>query len=194
MAETPSQMMRLDTEAPDFALRNVVDDREIKRDDFRGQRGLLVAFICNHCPFVKIMKDQLSQLGRDLREKDIGMVAICSNDAGNYPDDHPDKMKADAARYGYPFPYLHDENQDVAKAYRAACTPDFFLFDANFKLIYRGQFDDARPGNGLPVSGSDIRMAVNALLGGKPPIDTQKPSIGCNIKWKPGNEPDYYKH
>jgi len=195
MALTPSTMLELGTEAPDFALPDT-EGHTIKKENFRGP--LLVMFICNHCPYVKHVADELARLGKDYMPKGVGIVAIMSNDVENYPDDSPEKMKAEKASRGYPFPYLYDESQDVAKAYTAACTPDFFLFDADHKLVYRGQLDDTRPerissGNydssGNEANGKDLRAALDAVLAGEKPGGEQKPSMGCNIKWKPGNEP-----
>jgi len=185
MALTESTMeLELGTEAPDFALGDVVTGKTVRRDDFRGQKGLLVMFICTHCPYVKHVETGLAALGMDYDGEPIIIVAISSNDADTYPDDAPEGLKAQARRLGFRFPYLYDETQEAARAYRAACTPDFFLFDANLKLVYRGQFDSSRPGNGIPVTGQDLRAAVDALLAGKPVPKEQKPSIGCNIKWK----------
>lgn len=193
MALTPSTMLPLGTPAPDFALPDVVSGKIVRRSDFEGKAGLVVLFICNHCPYVKLIREGLAAFGRDYLPKNIGIVAINANDVANYPDDSPEKMKLEAETVGYPFPYLFDETQEVAKAYRAACTPDIYLFDADHKLVYRGQFDDARPGNGKPVTGADLRAACDALLAGRSiPEAEQKPSVGCNIKWKPGNAPDYF--
>lgn len=193
MVAVNSTMLPLGTKAPDFALPNV-DGRTVSLADFQGRKALLVMFICNHCPFVKHIQAELARLGRDLQRKDVAVVAVMSNDAANYPDDSPAKMKEEAENAGYSFPYLYDETQAVAKAYRAACTPDFFLFDAEFRLVYRGQLDDSRPGNNIPVTGNDIRAAVDALLAGQPVPVEQRPSIGCNIKWKSGNAPEYFPH
>jgi peroxiredoxin len=190
MAATPSTMLALGTLAPDFTLPDAVSGREIRFSELRAGRPALVMFICNHCPFVKHVRAQLAALGRDYADR-LCIIAISSNDATAYPDDGPDRMKAEAAAAGYTFPYLFDESQQVARAYRAACTPDFFLFDASARLVYRGQLDDSRPSNTLPVTGRDLRAAIDALLAGGTPSATQRPSIGCNIKWKPGNEPDY---
>lgn len=183
MALTESTMMELGTMAPDFALPDVVSGKTIRRDDFRGQKALLVMFICTHCPFVKHVEQGLAQLGADYTGK-LGMVAISSNDAKNYPDDSPEGLKAQAQRLGFKFPYLYDESQAVARAYEAACTPDIYLFDKDMKLAYRGQFDDSRPSNGVPVTGKDLRAAMDAVLLGEKPSGDQKASIGCNIKWK----------
>ena len=189
MAATPSAMLALGTVAPDFALPDVVTGATVARDDFAGAPGLLVAFICNHCPYVKLIKEALAAFGRDYGDKGLAMVAISANDVATYPADGPGAMAEDARAFGYPFPYLYDESQQAARAYQAACTPDFFLFDGDLKLVYRGQFDDARPGNGRPSTGSDLRAAADALLAGRPVPADQIPSIGCNIKWKPGMAP-----
>jgi peroxiredoxin len=189
MAKTPSTMMPLGTPAPDFSLPDT-GGKTVSLSDFRG-KPVLVMFICNHCPYVLHIAAQLAQLGRDYQSRRLGMVAISANDVENYPDDSPQKMKEEAARLGYVFPYLYDESQDVAKAYRAACTPDFFLFDTEHRLVYRGQFDDSRPGNAVPVTGKDLRAALDAVLTGKDVPKDQKASLGCNIKWKTGEEPDY---
>ena len=183
MALTESTMLELGTMAPDFALRDVVTGKTVHRDDFRGQMGLLVMFICTHCPYVKHIEKGLAQLGSDYSGK-LGIVAISSNDAQNYPDDSPEGLKKQAQRLGFMFPYLYDESQAVARAFDAACTPDLYLFDKDFKLVYRGQFDGARPGNNVPVTGDDLRTALNAVLRGEKPSADQKASIGCNIKWK----------
>jgi peroxiredoxin len=190
MAATPSTMLELGTIAPDFDLEDPGGKRW-SRDACRGERGLVVMFICNHCPFVKHIREELASIGREYASRGVGVVAISSNDVDNYPDDSPAKMGEEASEAGYTFPYLYDATQEVAKAYRAACTPDFYVFDADMKLVYRGQLDDSRPGNGIAVTGSDLRGAIEALLTGSAPQADQKPSIGCNIKWKPGNEPDY---
>ncbi|MGQ0633817.1 MAG: thioredoxin family protein [Planctomycetaceae bacterium] len=190
MALTPSTMLPLGTSAPAFSLPDV-SGRLVAIDDFKSAPALLVMFICNHCPYVKHVRSGLAQLVKDYQGRGVGAVAISSNDAAAYPDDSPAKMAIEAREAGYTFPYLHDESQAVAKAYHAACTPDFFLFDKQRKLVYRGQLDDSRPGNGIPVTGQDLRAALDAVLAGKPAPDAQKPSLGCNIKWKPGNEPSY---
>lgn len=190
MAMTPSTMLPLGTPAPAFHLPDT-DGKLVSLADFHG-RPLLVMFICNHCPFVKHLAAQLARLGHDYQSRGVGIVAINANDMANYPDDSPEKMRQESRRQGYTFPYLFDESQAVAKAYRAACTPDFFLFDTAQHLVYRGQFDDSRPGNGLPVSGRDLRAALDAVLAGQPVAANQKASIGCNIKWKRGAAPDYY--
>ncbi|HEY1578723.1 MAG TPA: thioredoxin family protein [Terracidiphilus sp.] len=183
MALTESTMLELGTTAPDFALTDVVSGKMVRRDDFRGQKGLLVMFICTHCPYVKHIEKGLAQLGSDYAGK-LGIVAISSNDAENYPDDNPEGLKEQAQRLGLKFPYLYDESQSVARAYDAACTPDIYLFDKDMKLAYRGQFDGSRPGNGIPITGQDLREALDAVLRGEKPGPEQKASIGCNIKWK----------
>jgi peroxiredoxin len=182
--------MPLGTPAPAFALPDTTG-KIVSIEDFKGAKALLVMFICNHCPFVKLVRDELAALGREYQTKGVAMVAIMSNDAENYPDDRPEKMAEEVVTAGYTFPYLYDATQETAKAYHAACTPDFFLFDANRKLAYRGQFDDARPRNGKPVTGADLRAAIDAVLAGQPVSSEQHPSIGCNIKWKSGNAPEY---
>jgi peroxiredoxin len=188
MALTESTMeLELGTEAPDFALRDVVTGKTVRRDDFRGQKGMLVMFICTHCPYVKHVEKGLAAMGKDYEGKGFGIAAISSNDAETYPDDAPGGLKKQAQRLGFRFPYLYDESQEVAKAYHAACTPDFFLFDGAMKLAYRGQFDGSRPGSGVPVTGQDLRAAMDAVLTGKPVAKEQKPSMGCNIKWKGGH-------
>jgi len=189
MAMTPSTMLPLGTPAPDFRSPDT-NGKIISLSDFRG-KPVLVMFICNHCPFVKHIRAELAKIGRDYQSR-VGIVGINSNDIENYPDDSPAKMKEEVKSAGYTFPYLFDEMQTVAKKYRAACTPDFYLFDTEHRLVYRGQLDDSRPGNALPVSGKDLRAALDAVLSGKPVSQDQKPSIGCNIKWKTGNEPDYF--
>ena len=190
MAEKRSTMLALGTEAPDFSLPDPAG-KAYSLKDFAGAKALLVMFICNHCPFVKLVREELARRGKEYEAKGVALVAIMSNDVENYPDDHPDKMAAEAAQVGYTFPYLYDGTQAVAKAYKAACTPDFFVFDGALKLVYRGQLDDARPGNGKPVTGADLRAALDAVLEGAPVAEDQKPSIGCNIKWKAGNQPEY---
>lgn len=191
MAATPSTMLELGTPAPDFTLPDTVSGKTVSRTDYAG-KALLVMFICTHCPFVKHVEDELARIGKDYADKDLGIVAVCANDADKYPDDRPEKLKEQAERAGFNFPYLYDESQQVSKAYTAACTPDFFLFDADHKLAYRGQLDDSRPKSDVPVSGQDLRAAIDALIAGKPVARQQKPSMGCNIKWKPGNEPAYF--
>jgi len=184
MAKTESTMQELGTIAPDFALTDVVTGKTVKRDDFKGKQALLVMFICAHCPYVKHIEKSLGKLGADYAGKPIGIVAISANDAGAYPDDGPLGLKQQAKENGFTFPYLYDESQAVAKAYNAACTPDPYLFDKDFKLVYRGQYDASRPGNGVPVTGKDLRAAMDAVLAGKAVSPDQHPSIGCNIKWK----------
>jgi peroxiredoxin len=191
MAMTPSTMLPLGTTAPDFKLPDTTG-KTVSLADFEDRPALLVLFICNHCPFVKHIRSGLAQVGKDYLSRGAGIVAINSNDVANYPDDSPAKMKDEVKAAGYTFPYLYDEAQVVAKAYRAACTPDIYLFDKNRKLVYRGQFDDSRPGNAAPVTGKDLRAALDAVLAGNAVSANQKPSIGCNIKWKSGNEPDYF--
>jgi peroxiredoxin len=185
-------MLELGTRAPDFALPDVVSGRTVRLEDFDGKKALLVMFVCRHCPFVKHVQHELARLGRDYQGRDVGIVAISANDAEAYPDDAPDSLAEMARQVGFTFPVLYDETQDVAKAYRAACTPDFFVFDASRKLVYRGQLDDSRPSNGKPVTGRDLRSALDAVLAGRPVAREQTPSIGCNIKWKAGNEPEYF--
>lgn len=192
MARTPSTMLELGTRAPDFHLLEPATGKTIGLDAFNEAPALAVIFICNHCPYVKHIRDALAAFGREYQAKGLAIVAINSNDTANYPDDAPDKMVEEAENAGYTFPYLYDETQAVAKAYHAACTPDLYLFDKDRKLVYRGQFDDSRPGNDLPVTGRDLRAAADALLTGQPMQAEQKASLGCNIKWKPGNEPDYF--
>lgn len=191
MVMTESTMLALGTKAPDFSLRCVKTDRLVSLQDFASAPALLVIFMCNHCPFVKHIAGGLAPFAKAYQEKGLAIVGINSNDVKNYPDDHPDKMRAEIDRRGYVFPYLYDETQAVAKAYRAACTPEFYLFDKQRKLVYRGQFDDSRPESGIPVTGKDLRAACDAVLAGRPVSKDQRPSIGCNIKWKKGNAPEY---
>lgn len=188
MALTPSTMLSLGTPAPAFALSDTAGKR-VSLADFADRPALLVMFICNHCPYVKHVRAELARLGRDYQERGVAIVAINSNDAANYPDDSPERMAAEVTDAGYTFPYLFDETQTVARAYHAACTPDFFLFGRDRRLVYRGQLDDSRPGNGVPVTGQDLRAALDAVLSDRPVSPEQKPSMGCNIKWKAGNEP-----
>lgn len=183
-------MTELGRNAPQFALPNVLTGKTMTLGDFEGRMALLVMFICKHCPYVLHVKPALIQLAMDYADQPLGIVSICSNDAKRYPDDAPERI-AEMARE-LPFPLLYDETQEVAKAYRAACTPDFFLFDSQHRLVYRGQLDDSRPGNNRPLTGRDLRAAIDAVLAGKPVKPDQRASIGCNIKWKPGNEPNYY--
>ena len=191
MALTPSTMLSLGTPAPDFRLPDTAG-QWVALTDFASAPALVVAFICNHCPYVKHLAAALAQFGHDMQTRGVAVVAINANDVLNYPDDSPANMARERQRAGYPFPYLFDETQAVAKAYHAACTPDFFLFDAQRRLVYRGQFDDSRPGNQKPITGRDLRAAVEALLAGQPVSSDQRPSMGCNIKWKPGNAPEYF--
>lgn len=192
MARTASTMLDLGTAAPDFQLPDVVTGETVSLSTFAGKDGLLVMFICRHCPFVKHVQDQLAAIGKDYQGKNLGIVAISANDAENFPDDAPDSLKEMVSEVGFTFPLCFDDSQETAKAYTAACTPDFFLFDKDFKLAYRGQLDDSRPGNDKPVDGHSLRAAIDAVLAGNPVSDDQLPSLGCNIKWKAGNVPAYY--
>ncbi|MDJ0697025.1 thioredoxin family protein [Mastigocoleus sp. MO_188.B34] len=192
MALTASTMLPLGTTAPDFNLVDVESEKQISLANFPGKKALLVMFICRHCPFVKHVQTELAKIGKDYYQTDLGIIAISSNDVKNYPDDAPDKLKQMVTELEFNFPLCYDETQEVAKAYTAACTPDFFLFDADLKLAYRGQLDDSRPSNDKPVTGEDLRAAIDTVLSGKPVTGDQKPSIGCNIKWKQGNEPSYF--
>lgn len=192
MAMTASTMLPLGTQAPNLSLPDVVSGTTVSLDNFTGKKVLLVIFLCRHCPFVKHVQQELAQIGKDYVNQDVGIVAISANDASKYPDDAPDQLQAMAAKLELPFPVCYDESQETAKAYTAACTPDFFVFDANRRLVYRGQLDDSRPSNGKPVTGKDLRAALDAVLANQPVNLEQKPSVGCNIKWKPGNEPSYY--
>ncbi len=191
MAATPSTMLPLETRAPDFSLPDT-DGRMVSLADFDGSPALLVIFLSNHCPYVKQLRAGIAGLAREYQARGVAVVGIASNDVERYPADAPEMMAREKIEAGYKFPYLYDESQRVAQAYQAACTPDFFLFDRDRRLVYRGQFDDSRPGNGRPVTGHDLRAALDALLAGQPVSPEQIPSIGCNIKWKPGNEPDYF--
>jgi peroxiredoxin len=184
MSLTESTMLELGATAPEFALLNVITGNTVSRDDFRGRKALLVMFICAHCPYVKHIEKGLADLGRDYAAQSLAIFAISSNDVVTHPADSPAGLKQQAETLGFNFPYLYDETQAVARAYKAACTPDFFLFDASFRLVYRGQFDSSRPGNGIPVTGKDLRAAIDAVLTGAPVSQDQHPSIGCNIKWK----------
>jgi peroxiredoxin len=185
-------MLELGTSVPEFRLPNV-DGRMIADGDFREARALLVAFICNHCPFVKHIRDQFAQFAKEYQARGLAVVAINANDAQAFPDDSPEAMKKEAAAAGFTFPYLYDESQRVAHEFRAACTPDFFLFDNDRRLVYRGEFDDSRPGNDVPVTGKELRAAADAVLAGRAVPSAQKPSIGCNIKWKPGTTPGHVR-
>ena len=193
MAVTPSTMLALGTQAPNFSLPDVASGDTVSLDAFAGKKALVVMFICKHCPYVVHVKGELAQLGKDCAGRDVGIVAISANDVANYPDDSPDNLKAMARQLRLTFPLCYDESQETAKAYTAACTPDFFLFDGDRKLVYRGQLDDSRPGSDRPVTGADLRAAIDAVLEDKPVDQNQKPSAGCNIKWKAGNEPPYAK-
>jgi thiol-disulfide isomerase/thioredoxin len=184
MASTPSTMMPLGTTAPDFSLLNTVTGETVTLQTLKSDTATVVMFICNHCPYVKHVQGELVKLAKDYQPKGIAFIAINANDVVSYPDDSPDKMKVVAQQLGYSFPYLYDETQEVAKAYQAACTPDFYVFDKDLKCVYRGQLDDARPRNDAPVTGKDIRVALDAILAGEPVNPEQIPSIGCNIKWK----------
>ena len=192
MVLTPSTMLALGTTAPDFALPNVVSGNTISLASFADRKALLVIFMCCHCPFVKHIQQQLATLGQDYQNESLGIVAISANDAEKYPDDSPASLKAMAQELGFNFPVCYDSTQEVAKAYTAACTPDFFLFNQARELVYRGQLDDSRPSNNLPVTGQDLRDAISKVLADQPINPEQKPSIGCNIKWIPGNEPSYF--
>lgn len=192
MVDTPSTMVPLGTEAPSFRLPDP-GGKLVSLEDFKSAPALLVVFMCNHCPFVKHVLPHFVQLAREYRDRGVGIVGISSNDVDSYPADAPEKMAELSNAMSFPFPYLYDEGQQVAKAYGAACTPDFYLFDSDRRLVYRGQMDDSRPSNGRPVTGLDLRTAMDAVLEGRPVSEDQRPSIGCNIKWKPGNEPDYFQ-
>jgi thiol-disulfide isomerase/thioredoxin len=185
-------MLPLGTKMPAFSLTDAVSGKTVTDRAAAGKKATLVMFICNHCPFVKHVMDELGRLGADYIPKGVGVVAVNANDVEKYPQDGPDKMKELAVSEGWRFPFLLDDTQKIAQAYKAACTPDFFLFDADAKLVYRGQLDESRPSNKIPVTGKDLRAALDAVLAGKPPLEEQKPSIGCNIKWRPGNEPPYF--
>ena len=187
----PSTMLALGTKAPAFALPDVTSGRTVSLSDFEAKRALLVMFICRHCPYVRHVRGELARLGRDFADSELAIVTISANDPDEYPEDAPESLAAEAREAGYAFPYLFDETQEVAKAYTAACTPDFFLFDADRALVYRGQLDDSRPSNGLPVTGEDVRAAIDAVLSGGPVPQEQRASIGCGIKWRAGNEPAY---
>ena len=191
MAETPSTMLALGTQMPAFRLADP-SGKSISSDDFGDAPGFLVAFICNHCPYVKHIRSHFAQLAREYQAKGVAFVGINSNDVKEYPEDSPEMMAKEVKTIGYSFPYLYDERQEVEKAYQAACTPDFYLFDRERRLVYRGQMDDSRPGNKRPVTGADLRSALDAVLAAKPVSTDQKPSVGCNIKWKPGNQPNYF--
>lgn len=191
MVKTASTMLPLGTRAPAFSLPNV-DGKTVSLADLSGAKGLVVIFMCNHCPFVKHLRAELARFGRECQSLGLAVVGISSNDVASHPDDSPAKMAEEHRAAGYTFPYLYDATQEVAQAYKAACTPDFYLFDADQALVYRGQFDSSRPSNGQPVTGADLRGAIQALLAGQPPLQQQRASIGCNIKWIAGREPDYF--
>jgi thiol-disulfide isomerase/thioredoxin len=191
MAATPSMMVELGLKAPDFHLPDVADGRMVSLNDFGSDQALLVMFICRHCPYVLHVKPELARLATDYQEKSVGIIGISSNDAQHYPDDAPDRLAELSRDLG--IPVLYDESQSVAKAYQATCTPDFFLFDRNRTLVYRGQLDDSRPGNTRPLTGRDLRAALDAVLAGRAVDSAQRASVGCNIKWKPGNAPDYFR-
>jgi thiol-disulfide isomerase/thioredoxin len=192
MVKTLSTMVELGTAAPDFNLPDVVTGRAISPDTFKDKKALLVMFICRHCPFVKHIQQELARIGRDYGDKDVAIVAISSNDADTFPEDSPSSLKEMAEELGFGFPFCYDETQQTAKAYEAACTPDFYLFDKGRRLVYRGQLDDSRPGGDIPVTGRDLRAALDAVLDDRPVDENQRASIGCNIKWKAGNEPEYF--
>lgn len=184
MALTPSNMLPLGTKAPDFTLLDTVSGKSLSLQQLKSDVATVVMFICNHCPYVKYVQHELVKLAKDYQNKNIAFIAISANDASNYPDDAPEKMREIAQKLNFPFPYLYDESQTVAKAYQAACTPDYFIFDKDLCCVYRGQLDDSRPGNGIPVTGKDVRAALDALLAATAISSDQKPSMGCNIKWK----------
>ncbi len=192
MVKTASTMLPLGTAAPEFQLPDVVSGETISLSTFADSKALLLMFICQHCPFVKHVQSELAKIGHDYSQKSLGIVAISANDVANYPDDSPEKLKEMAHKLNFNFPVCYDESQEVSKSYTAACTPDFFLFDADGKLAYRGQLDDSRPSNDVPVTGKHLRQAIDAILQDRKIDFEQKPSIGCNIKWKPGNEPQYF--
>jgi peroxiredoxin len=192
MVRTPSTMLALGTQAPAFELQDVISGEMVALATFDSKKALLLMFICRHCPYVKHVEQELAQIGIDYADRDVGIIAISSNDVTTYPEDAPERLKEQAGSVGFNFPYLFDEDQEVAKAYTAACTPDFFLFDAARALVYRGQMDGSRPGNELPVTGEDLRAALDAVLAGGSPGSEQRPSLGCNIKWIEGNEPEYF--
>ena len=194
MVLTASTMLPLGTVAPDFQLPDAVSGETISLANFENKKALLVMFICAHCPFVKHVQSELAKLGQDYGDKGVGIIAISANNIATHPGDSPEKLKEMAESLGFNFPFCYDESQSTAKTYTAACTPDFFLFDGEKKLVYRGQLDDSRPSNNQPLNGRDLRSAIDAILANQPVTTEQKPSIGCNIKWKPGNEPDYFSN
>ena len=191
MVRTASTMLPLGTQAPDFSLINI-DGKTVSLSDFRGKKALVVIFMCNHCPYVKHVASELTRVSNDYMPKGVGFVGISSNDIVAHPDDSPEMMKAEAAKQGYAFPYLYDADQSVAVAYKAACTPDIFVFDSSHRLVYRGQLDDSRPKTDKPLTGKDLRSALDSLLAGESVASEQRPSIGCNIKWRNGGEPEYF--
>ncbi len=191
MALTSSTMLPLTTQAPDFSLPDVVSGKTISLSQYKDKKAILIMFICRHCPYVQYIQTELAKFGKDYASKDVGIVAISSNDADNYPDDAPASLKEFAEQLELEYPLCYDQSQEIAKAYTAACTPDFFLFDKNRNLVYRGQLDDSRPGNNSPITGADLRQALDAVLADKAPVKEQKPSTGCNIKWKSGKTPTY---
>ena len=193
MSLTPSTMMPLGTQAIDFNLQDVVSGSQISLKNFEDKKALLVMFICRHCPYVKHTQSEIAKIGKDYANKSLGIVAISANDVSAYPEDSPEGMKEQAEELRFTFPYCYDETQETAKAYTAACTPDFFLFDKDRKLVYRGQLDGSTPGNNVPLTGEDLRASIDAVLEDKPVNPEQRPSMGCNIKWKPGNEPSYFR-
>ncbi len=193
MAATPSTMVPLGSPAPDFRLPDTVSGEMVSLNSFAGKKALLVMFLSRHCPYVQHVKQELARIGRDYSGRGVGIVAISANDVADYPEDAPERLREMAREEGFCFPFCYDETQETAKAYAAACTPDFFLYDGERRLVYRGQLDDSRPGNGKPVDGRDLRAALDALLEGRPVSAEQKPSLGCNIKWKRGNEPEYFR-
>lgn len=192
MVRTESTMLPLGTAAPAFTLEDVVSGKALSLETFQGKKGLLIMFICQHCPFVIHVEQELSRIGQEYVPQGVGILAISANSIETHPQDSPDNLRAQVKRAGFNFSYAYDATQEVAKSYTAACTPDFFLFDSDLKLAYRGQLDDSRPGNDKPVTGSDLRTALNTIVAGETVSETQKPSIGCNIKWAPGNEPAYF--
>lgn len=192
MVRTESTMLPLGTAAPEFSLEDVVSGKTVSLDTFKGKKGLLVMFICQHCPFVKHVEDELGRIGQDYAAKEVAILAISANSIESHPQDDPDNMREQVKRANFNFPYAYDATQEVAKSYTAACTPDFFLFDGDFKLAYRGQLDDSRPGNDKPVTGKDLRAALDKIVAGDSIPEAQMPSIGCNIKWIPGKEPAYF--
>jgi thiol-disulfide isomerase/thioredoxin len=192
MVSVPSTMLPLGTTVPDFVLTNAVDGKPVSPRDYAGRNGLLVMFICNHCPYVKHVKDELGRIAAEYDPKGLAVIAINANDLAGYPQDGPDRMRELALEEGWHFPFLFDDTQEVARSFKAACTPDFFLFDHKQRLAYRGQLDDSRPSTSTPVTGRDLRAAIDAVLAGKKVSEEQKPSIGCNIKWRAGNQPDYF--